>query len=234
MAVSLSTEGRQIFDSSIDASRLSYVYSDVAVETYVGVDFIVEDCCDLTVDEQFVDGVIFDKSGGVVGFNWTLSSTKGCVVMPVYAASAFLDDVAWEYYQEKTYSPVLVGKLAGVDYVDIYCHMQVSKSTTDQGEVGREEYFYFSGEWMPYTEAVQNFYRNEQDGVLLIKDFAYKEAEIAADNRIVSVKINSNSYTIETRHDLIDVLYKIYTGDNVTFDFVSVTNSTAGSVTFMA
>ncbi len=230
LAVSSPMQSQNVWSGTISADSLSYVYSIMDVDGVTAIDFVVENCyCVEIEDLSFTGGAVFDKSGHLLGLSYGEVLDDGTfAVVPAGVVDLVLDDVIDDYENEATYQNSLVGSFSGVDGVELYCHMDI----VSQMDTGNTNAFYFDGVWIEYSDSLINFrsYQNFDSGFsagyFLLEDFVYGDTTIAQGNVLSGVSVRRGGRTVASaviycKTDLFDVLYQAQAGDIVVLSFWS-------------
>lgn len=216
VAVSSPLQSKSIWSGAILGNSHVNVYKEILMDSNYVVDFFVENCCKVAIntsDETFAGGAVFDKTGGFLGLSigGPLEEDGNNIVMPVGGAKLFINNVVKNYKNDTIYTHELVDNLVGFDRNELNCFITVSEQNLNKA------IFYFENSWHTFSNDIINYSTSAVLGVYLFEDFSYNESKLLnANSVIVSVKLNNKTYQIETKTDLLNVLYKMKKGDNVT------------------
>jgi len=239
VAVSSPFENKNILSGEVSQKSFIGVYSDIEIDQYFGVDYVIENCPKMTISnkDEFDDGAVFDKKGALIGFGMGVTSGD-CIVMPVDCLNMFFDEVVESYFDSQQYSNPLVESFVGFDLLELECHMETSsRDISENGIKGNVESFWFNGQWNKYNEnpAVMNFYRNDVEGFFVFEPVVYNDVEIIPANvRCDKIVFTNVHTTIYSKTDLFDNLYKLKTGNAVKIEYtpMDTAGSTSQSVIF--
>lgn len=216
LATASPLKSKNVWTGKIIGSSSSNLYSETTVGSNYVVDFMIENCYEVslkTSSTSYTGGAIFDKTGGFLGLSLEGTTENGNnFVMPVSPANYFLTDVIKNYKANATYTNSLVESVVGFDRVELDIFMTVSQ----QNEVNRE-YFYFNNSWKPYTDDVIYYSTSDVLGFYVYEDFVYNETKILDKNSVIaSIRVGFNTYEIDTKTDLLKALYKLKSGQKAT------------------
>lgn len=240
LAVSSPMASKDVWTGKVVSEELMSVYKQKDIESFLAVDFVIEDCQTVALEEQespFTGGAIFNEYGSLLGFSFeeTLQDEdygKLYVVMPTKTAKYFIDDIVKSYRQEQTFTSQLVQNLVGFDYTEIDCHINTS-SETEQG--GRMDYFFFRGQWELYDDNIFAFHDKTFEiagkGFYVFKEFKYGGVVIPNGSVILYVRSNSRESQVNYKLDIFDFLYKLKQGDKVELTYVSMNDLARKTVT---
>lgn len=215
IAVGSPMKTKTVWTGEIVDSNLTNVYSSIEIEGKDAVDFVIEDCYTVELEEStesFGGGAIFDEDGGLLGLSFEGTLSDGSyVIVPIDDVNLFLDDVVKSYQNQKQYKNDIVDSIVGFDKTEIKCHRIVANSN-----VGQEEYFYFNNNWQGFTDEIITFENGTTEGYYLFEDWVYDgRTVLGANNIISSIKIVDFTCSADTKTELVKSLYKIKKGNKV-------------------
>lgn len=190
---------------------------ETEIDGNFAVDYVLEYCFTtrVGVNDTLETAAVFNDDGQLMGFVDDVYQGEK-VVMAAEGAENFLSDVVSSYQNGQTYQNNLVSAFVGFDYLDVLCFMDESSLNSD------ETLFYFNEQWQSYTNDIYYFANNSDSGFYLFEDFDYNGNFIAAGNVVTALSFNSRSHSIDSRVDMIDLVYELKAGDSVTVYFQSV------------
>jgi len=215
LAVSSPLQKKTVWEGTVLSENVCEYSQTKTFEGREVVDFVVENCFKVDIpvvnDQSYEGGVVFDLKGNCYGL--AVYSDGEYTVLPISTITMFLSNVAVCYKNEKTYKNNLLEKIVGFDQIELKKHIELSAKSNDDAE---KEQFYFNGGWQTYTYDILHYANAQVNGYYLFADFVYGEAKIEADNFITAIKYHKKSNSIKTKIDLLEALYEIEKGDEIT------------------
>lgn len=188
------------------------------VDNKYALDYCLEDCYELYFNkdvENFVGGAVFNEEGSVLGVcnGWKITD-GGYVVTPIYSVQKILDELISKKFENNP----LFSKIVGFDSIEYDYHQQISIMQKDDIS-GVVDSFYFNGQWLKYSEVMNDFSSN----FMLLEDFVYGEAKIEKYSILNSIQIGDKTkILLDSKLALHDALYKMKSGDTFTLNYTDL------------
>ena len=224
IAVSSPIHEKNIWDGKIDTPDVSDVFKTIEVSNTLAVDFVIENCYSVQLVEsgtEFSGGAVFDKAGNILGLSYKEKLDDGShVIMPLDGVNLFLNQVISSYEKQETYKNDLVDAFVGFDQIELDCFQYVSRLNSNESA---QKTFYFDNSFPGYSDDIIRFESSELPSYFLFKDFVWKEQIVLGKNEVVSaLKIGGRTYKIETKVDLLEILYKANKNEKMTIYYYDV------------
>lgn len=220
--------GHVVEDGWIDCKK-------TVVDTHYCVDYVIEDCYTAYLksnSQEMTDCALFDMKGNLLGFSFESTLEDGnYIVAPVYYSKLFINDVINAYFKGETYQNALVDAFGGLDKYEMECNFEVLNLNNEE----LRDKIYFDGSFTAVTSGMKYF--NQQvdiSGIFMLKNVSYKGQEPLEIGDVLSkISINGSIYNIETKVDLLEILYNLDEGDKVVliyYDSLSNISSTTKQI----
>ena len=216
-AVASPLKTKTMWEGTVKNPEISNVYKEVVVSGIVGVDFVIEDCYSVMLeaaDVEFSGGAVFDKSGNILGLSYEETLTDGShVIMPIDSVNLFLDEIVEAYQAGKTYKNTLVESIVGFDDIELTCFQIASAQNTTESA---RNTFYFANHFPGYTDNIRRFGNSDIFGYFLFEDFVWNEQTVLSQDKVLTaLKLNGKVQNIESKLDLLKVLYSAKENDTL-------------------
>ena len=226
LAISTPCEDNNVWQAvAVENDRMD-VYSEINIDNRRAVDYVLEDCYVLLLEEkadaQFSGGPVLNTSGDLLGLANGGSLENGqYVVIPADKIRLVLADAVEAYQNGQTYQNELADNLVGFDHAELDIFIDVSTENS-----GQEVNFWFDGAWHVYTdEMTKIYYLNTTPSFYVLEDWTYNgETILNAGDCIFSVSSNGNTYLGDKRANIMQAFYGLDEGDTVTVYYQNVNN----------
>lgn len=225
--VAVASENRKICAGSVNDEKLVDARTSASEGVYK-VDYVMDYCFSVDFDNSFTGGIVFNKSGYLLGFSVEEYDAE-YVFMPAEGAGLYLDNVIKSYENKTEYSNAFVDSIVGFDVYDVGYYIEQSSKNTDKTT------FYFNGKLENFTDNINYFARVNKTGFFVFAPFSNNGKEILHSESVISsVKYDGDTYEIGCRADLVKVLYTASKGKQMTIYYCEIDSlgSQTKSVTF--